>query len=126
MDNGLCFELVGGPYGDCTSSYKVTLNDPPKEITVQDFIEKYVLPRTKEWGYIRLGKLYGKSLDWPTPIREYRDGTDFESKYTNDQYWESYKHFYIDMNEIKGHGGYTSMDYTLSIYKESSQIPTKS
>ena len=48
MSNKLQMICTGGPYGDCTSSYKFTM---PKQMTLKEFAE--MVTDGKEWGTIR-------------------------------------------------------------------------
>jgi hypothetical protein len=65
----LDFETVGGPFGDCTCSYKVTTNS---ECTVREVINK-IITRNGEYGTIRL--LHGNRVKTPHSHRiEYKYG----------------------------------------------------
>ena len=65
----LDFETVGGPFGDCTCSYKVTTNS---ECTVREVINK-IITRNSEYGTIRL--LHGNRVKTPHSHRiEYKYG----------------------------------------------------
>lgn len=98
MSNKIIMKCVGGPYGDCTSSYEFTLTE---QMTLKEFAEM-VAADGEEWGAIRKGSSFGDVL------AEYnRSG---EIKYRD----------YANPNailELKGtaHGGWSLMDYHVKI-----------
>ena len=49
MPNKLIMKCVGGPYGDCTSTYEFTML---KQMTLKEFAEMVAADK-KEWGAIR-------------------------------------------------------------------------
>ena len=105
MSNELIMKCVGGPYGDCTSSYEFTMT---KQMTLKEFAEM-VAADGKEWGAIRKGSAIGAIL------AEYnRSG---EIKYSD----------CADPNAIlepKGtaHGGWSLMDYYVKIDKNAETV----
>ena len=100
MSNELIMRCIGGPYGDCTSSYEFTMT---KQMTLKEFAEM-VAADGKEWGAIRKGSSFG------TVLAEYdRNG---EIKYS----------VYADPNAIlepngTANGGWSLMDYHVNIDK---------
>lgn len=58
---------IGGPYGDETSRYDVSLKRP---CTVREFVEE-VLSNEREWGYIGI---YKKGTIFGDPECEYKYG----------------------------------------------------
>lgn len=105
MDKKLIMKCVGGPYGDCTSSYEFTM---AQQMTLKEFAEM-VAADGEEWGAIRKGSAFGDVL------AEYnRSG---EIKYRD----------YADPNamlEPKGiaHGGWSLMDYHVNIDKNTETV----
>ena len=101
MSNKLIMKCVGGPYGDCTSTYEFTMTE---QMTLKEFAEM-VAADGEEWGAIRKGSSFGEVL------AEYnRSG---EIKY----------HDCADPNailELKGtaQGGWSLMDYHVKIDKD--------
>lgn len=88
------FECIGGPYGDCTSSYKVT--DYPT--TVGKLLE-YILEHKKdEWGYIYIGNR--------NKVAEYRCGTIV--KPLSDEYKD------IHISSLRANGGWSRIDYIVN------------
>lgn len=89
------FECIGGPYGDCTSSYKVT--DFPT--TVGELL-KYILEHKKdEWGYIYISNYRNK-------VAEYRCGTIV--KPLSDEYKD------VRISSLSADGGWSRMDYIVN------------
>ena len=93
-------KCVGGPYGDCTSSYEFTM---PKQMTLKEFAEMVAADK-EEWGAIR------KSRSGVILAEYNRQG---EIKYSD----------CADPNailELKGtaHGGWSLMDYHVNIDKD--------
>ena len=63
----LHFTCTGGPYGDATSSYDVSV---PEGMTLEEFIKAVLDEKPEEWGEICLGR------SGPTLI-EYKHGSLF-------------------------------------------------
>lgn len=97
------FICVGGPYGDCMSSFNVKLS---KKYTVLELVNK-ILSDEREWGRIDIYKgrsFYGEIVCEPSC--EYRYG-----KLINKSFPEEYLNKIV--RECKAHGGYTLMNYVL-------------
>ena len=98
MSNKLQMICTGGPYGDCTSSYKFTM---PKQMTLKEFAE--MVTDGEEWGAIRNGN--------GDVLVDYNRSK--EIKYRNN----------VDPNTIlklegTAHGGWSLMDYHVKIDRE--------
>lgn len=100
----ITFEITGGPYGDCTSNYKVIIHNKP--LTFKNFVDE-VLQRNNEWGEIRLGKSWIDCIGATKSI-EYSKGQilkdDLLAEYSD-----------CEVLEIKANGGWSKMDYYVSL-----------
>lgn len=99
------FKTIGGPYGDATSSYDVTLD---KQYTIKEFIQMILSENPKEFGYFfAVDSNYGA---WTcSPRLEYRYGKivgnnieEFLSKFSDKV-----------ILDVSAHGGWSAMDYRL-------------
>lgn len=100
----LKFDLIDGPFGDCTSRYDVV---PDRKLTLNELIDE-ILERTKEWGYIGIKNNYSLS-PFGHPKCEYRYGvlkTVREEVFTQEQ-------LNSVVYDIDGHGGWTNMNYLI-------------
>ena len=64
---------IGPEGGDCTAPYTVTFD---KVYTLEEFVNAIIVNRSGEWGSIRLGNLFGKTLceyKWGKIIRSIPD-----------------------------------------------------
>lgn len=86
--------------GDCTTPYVIELE---KEYTVQEFIDA-VLLKSDEWGYIGIEH---KLATFGKPFCEYKYGQllyELPKEILNKK-----------VVSVRAHGGYTRMDYCLTI-----------
>ena len=98
MSNKLQMICTGGPYGDCTSSYKFTM---PKQMTLKEFAE--MIADGKEWGAIRTtNRVVLVDYNRNKEIK-YRDNADPNA---------------ILKLEGTAHGGWSLMDYFVEIDRE--------
>jgi hypothetical protein len=95
--NKLNFKRTGGPYGDATSSYDVSV---PKGMTLEEFIKAVIDENPEEWGDIQLG--------WNGPILiEYNRGNLFNPSK------ELSENLHKEVVEVKASGGWSLMSYHL-------------
>lgn len=100
MPNKLIMKRVGGPYGDCTSSYEFTMT---KQMTLKEFAEM-VAEDGQEWGAIRKGSAFGDVLvDYKHGKIKYQDCADPNA---------------ILKTEGTANGGWSLMDYYIEIDQE--------
>lgn len=101
----LVFKEIGGPYGDCMSSFDVALN---RLCTVKELVD-WVLKRG-EWGYI--GMKSSNSYDvFGSPNCEYR-----MDKIICGGFSEEYLERVV--TKVSAHGGWSRMDYMLTMEEE--------
>lgn len=95
----ISFEYIAGPFGDCTSDYKVKLD---KSYTVSEFVSD-VVSDEREWGYIYIGK---NCIDNEAKC-EYRWG----------KLLSEFNERYLDRKIINAtaSGGWSRMDYYLTL-----------
>ena len=89
---------IGGPYGDCTSSYEFELN---REMTFQEFLD-LITSNDREWGYIQF-RCFGEVLAeyrWGKVVALNVEDTSFIIKTTG-----------------PAHGGWSRMDYFIEKVK---------
>ena len=100
----LNFNLIAGPFGDCTSKYDVVVNI---EMTLNELIDEILL-RVDEWGKI------GIINDFPfnggySSFCEYNYGhlkQNREDVFTQEQLKST-------INKIVAYGGWSNMDYKI-------------
>ena len=92
-------EYIYGPFGDCTSDYKVRLDKP---YTVSEFVQE-VLSRDDEWGEIYIGN----NLMAHAYVCGYKHGV------LTSEVDESFKD--LKVTSASAHGGWSLMDYYLSV-----------
>ena len=92
-------EYIYGPFGDCTSDYKVRLDKP---YTVSEFVQE-VLSRDDEWGNIYIGN----NLMTCVYVCGYKHGV------LTSEVDESFKD--LKVTSASAHGGWSLMDYYLSV-----------
>lgn len=101
----LKFEKTGGPYGDCTSSYRVTLDGT---YAFREFVNCVLTEKKDEWGDF---EIYDPAKGWLDYDRyHYRYGTS-----------EPIPDNLLDMkicSVIEAHGGWTCMDYLIKFEKQ--------
>ncbi len=95
-----CMRQTAFEGGDCTAPYAVELD---KEYTVQEFVTA-VLSKSKEWGYIGIEH---KLATFGEPHCEYRYGQ-LLSELPPETLCKK-------VISARAHGGYTRMDYYLSV-----------
>ena len=93
------FEHVAGPFGDCTSRYKLSFDKP---YTISEFIEE-ILQNKDEYGEIYIGENYIK----PKDTCSYAYGN-LRSRF-NDRYLNR------KIISAKASGGWGCMDYYLNL-----------
>ncbi|WP_443683882.1 hypothetical protein [Phocaeicola plebeius] len=86
-------------FGDCTAGYRVDLD---KEYTVSEFINEVLKKEPNEWGYFKIKK--------NGMMSEYRYGELLENNFDNEILSAKVSH-------ISASGGWTRMDYYLTIEK---------
>ena len=93
-----------GCFGDCTAFYDVTIDVP---CTVGEFINWVITEKSGEWGAIGISFNKDDYPGWCKVKCEYKWGkllTQLPEKYLGKQ-----------IHSIKGHGGWTQMDYAIKI-----------
>lgn len=96
---------IGPEGGDCTAPYTVTFD---KVYTLEEFVNAIIINRSGEWGSIRLGNLFGKTLceyKWGKIIRSIPD---------------EYKSRRIASSNASG--GWSAMDYYVHLLPEESSV----
>lgn len=96
------FVHVGGPYGDCTSSYHLELD---KKYSVGEFIETVLKEMPDEWGYIGI---YFKGNVFGYPQCEYNHGVILDSSFSKDQ-------LTFEIENVHASGGWSRMDYLINL-----------
>lgn len=97
--NKLNFERTGGPYGDATSSYDVTV---PEGMTLEEFIKAVLEERPDEWGDIKLG--------WDKdPLIEYNRGNLYNPHRSLSENLNK------ELVEVKANGGWSLMTYIIEL-----------
>lgn len=102
----LKFDLIDGPFGDCTSMYDVVVD---KKLTLNELIDE-ILKRTNEWGYIGIKNDYYSS-PFGHPKCEYNYGvlkSVREEVFTHEQ-------LNSIVHNIDGYGGWSRMDYLITL-----------
>ena len=100
------FVCTGGPYGDCTSHYRVEMKQP---CTIAHLIE--FINSQDEWG-----KVYINPKDWL--------GMECLAKFEYNNHTQhkplaipSFFHN-LPIKELKAHGGWSNMDYHVTLEAE--------
>lgn len=81
-------------YGDCTSSYNITLD---KNYTVEEFINIILKDRPNEWGSIEVSNI---------DVCRYSQGKLLNENFSSDILHKNIK-------KVVSHGGWTLMDYII-------------
>lgn len=99
------FRAIGPEAGDCTTPYEVQI---PEGLTVKEFVD-WVLTRN-EWGYIGI---YNPDSDsfFGSPVCTYRHDKIDGEPFPDDIMRKTIKQIYA-------HGGWTNMDYRLTLSDE--------
>ena len=93
--------------GDCTAGYEVDLD---KEYTLQEFIDAILTNKKDEWGEIKIAK---RNCPWYRhPSIGYRYGN-ITSKPNIPEKVFGYK-----VKTVTANGGWTAMDYIVTLEKE--------
>ena len=95
----LHFTCTGGPYGDATSSYDVSV---PKGMTLEEFIKAILDEHPDEWGDIKLG--WGKD-----PLIEYNRGELYNPHPSLTENLSK------EVVEVKASGGWSLMTYIIKL-----------
>lgn len=107
------FKKTGGPYGDATSNYDVTV---PEGTTVKDFI-RYIAGdysvKKGEWGNIIL--FYNDKPEFPNrvPLVEYKRGHAWFTPGCNDDIYAKVRDKVI--TKVRANGGWSCMGYDLYV-----------
>ena len=92
---------------DCTVGYRVNLD---KEYTLQEFIDAILTNKKDEWGGIKIVK---RNCPWYSrPCIDYKYGN-ITNKPNIPEKVFSYK-----VKSVTAHGGWSSMDYIVTLKKE--------
>lgn len=102
----LNFDLIAGPFGDCTSKYEVVVNI---EMTFNELIDE-ILKHTNEWGKISIINDY--SFKWDClHCCEYEYGSlkqNREDIFTQEELNST-------IEKIVSYGGWSNMDYKIKL-----------
>lgn len=97
------FEFIKG-HDDATSTYKVNLD---KMYTVRDLVEE-VLTHEDEWGYIGIKTSRSKGT-FGDPCGQFKHGKDISVFEHLEDYLDD------EVTSVVANGGYTRMDYLISV-----------
>lgn len=103
---------VAGPFGDCTSQYKVSF---PEGITIEEFINLALEENPDEWGGIFLGHYFSGNK-----LGDYDRSKENRFKINNIEYYNKIKNFHPI--EIEAHGGWSLMDYMIYTKEDYSYV----
>lgn len=103
---------IGGPFGDCTSVYKIYF---PEGITVEELINLVLEENPDEWGNFTLGSYFnGETLGHYDRNKENR------FKIKNLEYYNKIKDFHPV--KVEAHGGWSLMDYLIHTKEDYNEI----
>ncbi|MCM1440137.1 MAG: hypothetical protein NC131_13185 [Roseburia sp.] len=95
--NQFKFVCTGGPYGDCSSHYKIELKQP---CTMAQFVE--FVNQRGEWGCV-----YINPINYFDALAKYRYDTHIKNKPLE----MSQPYLNRRIARIEAHGGWSNMDY---------------
>ena len=105
----LTFIMIGQERGDCTASYEVKF---PKEYTVRQFVNEIITNHKSDWGFIGIACRKTKHTRFTDLINGFP-----RCSYDHSELTEALPDYVMDKKIIKitGDGGWTRMDYLLTI-----------
>ena len=106
---------IDGPFGDCTSAYKIYF---PEGITVEEFINFVLEENPGEWGSFILGSCFSGEI-----LGRYNRNQENRFKINNLEYYNKIKDFHPI--EVEACGGWSLMDYMIYTKENYTTILTR-